>query len=253
MRVVIIGTGNVATVLGRKMLAAEHDIVQVCGRSALSAKELAVILNTDHTDRFDQVNRTADIYVIAVADTAIEEVAAALHLDKKLVVHTAGSISKEVLKKCSSNYGILYPVQSLRKEMTMLPEIPFMVDGNTAEDLTLISDFAKTFSGNVQIANDEQRLRLHVAAVIVSNFTNHLYALAEEYCKREQVDFTMLLPLIAAIANRLYEFSPRDVQTGPAIRGDEVTIQKHLELLQGHPALKKFYEMFSDSIRDTHH
>lgn len=249
MRIVIIGTGNVATILGKRFLAADHEIVQVCGRNLLHAEELADLLQAEASDNYMQPDATADLYVIAVSDAAIASVAASLRLNKKLVVHTAGSVSKDVLSVCSKNYGVLYPLQSLRNELNELPDIPFLVDGNTSDDLALITEFAGTLSNQVQQADDEHRLKLHVAAVIVSNFTNHLYALAKAYCLQEQVDFTLLLPLITAVADRLHDHEPAAVQTGPAVRNDEATIQKHLELLQLHPALKALYAGFTESIR----
>jgi predicted short-subunit dehydrogenase-like oxidoreductase (DUF2520 family) len=249
LRIVIIGTGNVATILGKRFLAADHEIVQVCGRNLLHAEELADVLQAAATTDLTQPDATADLYVIAVSDVAIATVAAGLRLDKKLVVHTAGSVSKDILSVCSKNYGVLYPLQSLRGELNELPDIPFLVDGNTNDDLALITEFAGTLSNQVQQAGDEQRLKLHVAAVIVSNFTNHLYALAKAYCLHEQLDFTLLLPLITAVAERLYDHEPAAVQTGPAVRNDQATIQKHLELLQQHPALKALYGSFTESIR----
>jgi predicted short-subunit dehydrogenase-like oxidoreductase (DUF2520 family) len=249
LRIVIIGTGNVASVLGRKFLAAEHEVIQVCGRNALLTAELADTLSATYTTNFQQPDKTGDLYVLAVSDAAIAGIAAGLRLDKKMVVHTAGSVSKDVLSTISKNYGVLYPVQSLRRELHILPDIPFLVDGNTEDDLALITDFACSLSNQVQHANDEQRLKLHVAAVMVSNFTNHLYALAQHYCSQEKVDFNMLLPLITAIADRLYQYAPADVQTGPAIRNDEATIQKHLQILQQHESLKSLYAMFTKSIQ----
>jgi len=249
LRIVIIGTGNVATILGKRFLAADHEIVQVCGRNLLHAEELADLVQATPSADVTQPDPTADLYVIAVSDAAIASVAADLKLDKKLVVHTAGSVSKDVLRVCSKNYGVLYPLQSLRSELNELPDIPFLVDGNTPDDLALITEFAGTLSNQVQPAGDEQRLKLHVAAVMVSNFTNHLYALAKAYCLREQLDFTLLLPLITSVADRLHDHEPAAVQTGPAVRNDEATIQKHLELLQQHPALKALYGSFTDSIR----
>src|SRR5687767_5841562 len=121
MKVVLIGTGNVATVLGKKMLAAEHDILQVYGRQALPAEILADILHATHTNDLATLNPGADIYIIAVSDAAIAPLAGQLQLHNKLVVHTAGAVSKEVLKPCTTNYGVLYPLQSLRSEMTVLP------------------------------------------------------------------------------------------------------------------------------------
>jgi predicted short-subunit dehydrogenase-like oxidoreductase (DUF2520 family) len=252
MRIVIIGTGNVATILGKRFLAADHEIVQVCGRDPLHAEELADALSASFTADLQQLNPHADLYVLAVSDTAVAAIASQLQLNNKLVVHTAGAVSKDVLSACSKNYGILYPLQSLRSELNEVPDIPFLVDGNTEDDLALITEFANSISNQVQQAGDEQRLKLHVAAVMVSNFTNHLYALAKAYCLHEHVDFNMLLPLISAVAERLHDYEPAAVQTGPAVRNDEATIHKHLALLQQHPALKTMYIMFTESIKKMH-
>lgn len=248
MRTVIIGSGNTATILAKKFLLSGHEVLQVLGRNQQSVSELAGVLKCPFTTDPGQADRSADIYVMAVADDAIAEVAGRLHLDKKLVVHTAGSVSKDVLQVCSLNYGILYPLQSLRKEIEAVPEIPFLVDGNTPDDLAVISEFAQTLSPMVRKADDEHRLKIHLAAVMVSNFTNHLYTLADQYCRQEDLDFDMLLPLIVAIAERVRHFDPATVQTGPAVRHDTRTIDKHLELLNDHPGLKAFYVLFTKSI-----
>lgn len=249
MRISLIGSGNVAAVLGRKCVQSGHEIVEVCGRNEPDVEVLANMLQAAVCTNFSKIRTDAECYIIAVSDAAIPVVADQVKLDKKLVVHTAGSVSKDVLNISSKNYGVLYPLQSLRKEMDVIPAIPILVDGNTADDRTLIYDIARSLSDQVQLANDEQRLKLHVAAVLVSNFTNHLYALAETYCKKEQVDFKLLLPLIVSIAERLHDFSAISVQTGPAIRNDEPTINRHLELLKDHPEVARFYKLFSESIQ----
>jgi predicted short-subunit dehydrogenase-like oxidoreductase (DUF2520 family) len=165
------------------------------------------------------------------------------------VVHTAAAVPAEVLKNVSRNYGVLYPLQTLRKEQTNIPPIPFLVDGNSPDDLALVQDFAASLSGNVLVAGDELRLRMHVAAVFASNFTNHLYVLAEDFCKKEQLDFSLLLPLINETAHRLHDLPPRQSQTGPAIRNDRITIEKHLEVLNAYPELKAMYEHLTASIQ----
>lgn len=248
MQTVIIGSGNAATVLGHRFIESGHEVLQVVGRNHEAVKALADRLKSGFTTDAAKLDKKADLYVLAIADDAIATVAASLHLDKKLVVHTAGSVSKDVLQPCSRNYGILYPLQSLRKEMDAVPEIPFLVDGNTPDDLAVISEFAATLSNNVQQATDEQRLKIHLAAVMVSNFTNHLYALSHQYCKKEKLDFNLLLPLISSIAERIRHFEPASVQTGPAVRHDTRTINKHLELLNDHPQLQSFYSLFTKSI-----
>lgn len=248
MQIVIIGSGNVASVLGRLCKQNGHQLLQVVSRNADHAKKLADELSCVYADYSGEVNSAAELYLVAVADTALFDLNNSFNLENKLIVHTAGSVSKDVLKNVSVNYGVLYPLQSLRKEMEYANDIPLLIDGNTEETITLIEDFAKTLSYNVNKANDEQRLKLHVAAVVVSNFTNHLYALAEDFCKKEQVDFTLLAPLIKETAERIQHASPADVQTGPAVRNDTFTIEKHLRILSDHPRLKYMYIKLTDSI-----
>jgi predicted short-subunit dehydrogenase-like oxidoreductase (DUF2520 family) len=252
MRVIIIGSGNVAHILGRACISAGHKVVQVYGRDLGRAMHVASITQSAYTDDLSKIDQSGDIYILAVTDTAVSEIAASLRLGRKMIVHTAGSIPIGVLHSVSTNYGVLYPVQSLRTEMTILPEIPFMVDGNTADNMALIYDFASSLSYNVHKASDEQRLKLHIAAVVVSNFSNHLYALSEEYCKKESISFRILMPLIEAIAQRVHEFSPAQVQTGPAVRHDRNTINKHIDLLKDHPALQELYIRFTKSIEEMY-
>ncbi len=249
MKVVIIGSGNVATILGRRILKAEHEIIQVISRNELHAKPLAAELGCDYATDLSKISLLADLYIIAVSDNAIEDIAHSISLSNKIMVHTAGSVSKNILQRTSKNYGVLYPLQSLRKETNINVKIPLLTDANTEETLTFITDFAKTISAEVQFADDYARLQLHIAAIIVNNFTNHLYTLTADFCKQQNVDFGLLLPLIKETADRLEHFRPAEMQTGPAIRRDERTIQTHLELLNGFHELKKIYQLFTESIQ----
>jgi len=250
MRVVIIGSGNTATVLGRLMLGARHEIIQVFSRREEHAVLLARQLKSGWCTDLEQLNGDADLYVVALSDSALSALGDRLSLPGKLIVHTAGSVSKDVLRPLSGNYGVLYPLQSLRKEIGDLPEIPFLVDGGNAEDLERITLFARTLSAQVRAADDLTRQKLHLTGVFINNFSNHLYTLAEDFCDKEKIDFTLLLPLIRETAGRLSTFSPRQVQTGPAVRGDWKTTEKHLELLDKYENIKELYELFTQQIRD---
>ena len=249
MKIVIIGSGNTATVLGRKIQASGHAILQVMGRNKSTTSELAAELQCTAATDPVSIDRGADLYIIAIADKSLPQVHEWLQLDKKMVVHTAASVSKDVLRNVSRNFGVLYPLQTFRKEQKYLPEIPFLVDGNTPDDLALIQDFADSLSSRVLVADDATRLKMHVAAVFVNNFTNHLYVLAEDFCRKEQMEFSLLLPLIGETARRLEELSPQASQTGPAMRNDGETIQRHLQVLSKYPALKKIYEQLTENIK----
>lgn len=248
MRVVIIGSGNVATVLGKKIYLAGHDIIQVVSRSTENANTLASLLNSNASSNILEISNYADIYLVAVSDTAIEHLASKLRLGDKLLVHTAGAVKKEVLKESTTNFGVLYPLQSLRKDIAKIPDIPVVVDANSTKAEEALFEFARDWAAGVFKCNDEQRLKLHLAAVVASNFTNYLYTLAEDFCKTEALQFEMLFPMIKEIAQRLEFASPRILQTGPAVRGDHETIRKHIELLEDHPSLKKIYSSMTESI-----
>ncbi len=250
MNIVILGTGNTATVLSRKLKNAGHRIVQVFGRDASAASKLAYELDTESTNYWSVVKKDADVYLIAVTDSAISDVARHLHVPGKVVAHTAGSVSKDILKKTSHHYGVFYPLQSLRKEREGSPDVPIFVDASDAVAKKKLESLAHSIAGEqVAEANDDTRLKLHIAAVIVGNFTNYLYVMAEDYCKKEEIDFKQLLPLIEETAERVKTVSPRQAQTGPALRHDIETIQKHLDLLQSHPQLKKMYEFMTEAIQ----
>ncbi|MBC7627569.1 Rossmann-like and DUF2520 domain-containing protein [Ferruginibacter sp.] len=252
MKVVIVGAGNVATVLGRLIKNNGHDILQIVSRTANNAAILAEELNCAFTDNSGVIDKSADLYLVALTDTAMGQLDDRYHLGDKLVIHTAGSVSKEVLKNITHHYGVLYPLQSLRKQnMELQQNIPLLIDANTEEGFTALKNFADTLSANVTTANDEQRLKLHVAAVLVSNFTNHLYAMAADYCSKEEVDFKLLQPLIEETALRLRHYPPIEMRTGPAIRKDIETLQKHLQLLAPYPAIYNMYLKITDSIMNS--
>jgi predicted short-subunit dehydrogenase-like oxidoreductase (DUF2520 family) len=252
MEVVIIGAGNVATVLGRRIKDYGHHIIQVVSRAGASAKILANELGCAFTDDSGEIDKSADVYLIAVTDTAMVQLEERYHLGDKLVLHTAGSVPKTVLKNITNNYGVLYPLQSLRKEkMDLKQDIPLLIDANTDAAFNTVQQFAETISSNVTHANDDQRLKLHVAAVLVSNFTNHLYALAADYCSKEGADFKLLLPLIEETALRLRHYTPNEMRTGPAVRKDIQTLQKHLQLLSPYPAIYNVYLKITDSIMNN--
>ena len=248
MKIVLIGSGNVATVLARLCQKNNHQVIQVMSRHNENAKILADELGCNYTNYDGVTDMTADIYIVAISDGVLFDLNKSFKLGNKLIVHTAGSVSMDVLKDISTNYGILYPLQSLRKELQSISEIPFLIDGNTNDAITLIGDFAKTISTLVEKVAEADRFKLHVAGVFVNNFTNHLYAVAEDFCSKENLDFKLLFPLIQSTAERIKEISPKDLQTGPAYRNDVFTLDKHLRILSAHPKLKYLYLKLTDSI-----
>jgi len=250
MNIVIIGTGNAATVLGKKFRKAGHRIIQVFGRDAAAASKLAYQFDTESTNYWSVIRKDADFYLIAVADEAINDVVKHVHVPGKVVAHTAGAVKKDILKNMSHHYGVFYPLQSLRKDANELPDTPIFIDASDEVAKKKLEQLAQSISNEqVGVVNDDERGKMHIAAVFVNNFTNHLYKLAEDYCKKEGIDFKQLIPLIEETAGRLKTISPSKTQTGPAIRNDEPTIQQHLSMLEKYPQLRKIYEVMTESIQ----
>jgi predicted short-subunit dehydrogenase-like oxidoreductase (DUF2520 family) len=247
MNITIIGSGNVATVIAKLAFASRHSIVNIAARNEAQGNFLAKEVHATYCS-IDKLNPAVDIIIIAVADNAIANMAMQIMPSKAIVVHTAGSVSMQVLGHKFENYGVMYPLQSLRKEMDIIPEIPLLLETNNAKTHNVLETFCKTLSKTVSPITEDQRLHLHTAAVMVNNFTNYLYASAYQLCEANKINFDLLQPLIQETANRIAHKSPMEMQTGPAKRNDVETIDKHLILLEKYPEMQKMYKFISDRI-----
>lgn len=251
--IVLIGAGNMATVLGTALQQAGVPILQVYNRTLAKAAQLAQQLSCSYTDQLAQLNTQADLYILCVSDHAIGKVAAELaflNQEAPCLVHTSGATPGLTLQAYFDRFGVLYPLQSLSKEQTIdLTTVPFCVDANTESDVLQLEQLATRLSSKVFHINDEQRSLLHVAAVFVNNFSNHLYHLMDQWLAEEQIPFELLQPLILGGAQKIQSLTPKLAQTGPAIRGDTNTIQRHLQILaERRPDLLRLYRQFTQSI-----
>ncbi|WP_336513931.1 Rossmann-like and DUF2520 domain-containing protein [Pollutibacter soli] len=249
MDIVIIGSGNVAIVFIRLISRTNHRLRAVVCRNPDSLSGVTLPTGLLVRDFGDDIV-PADLYIAALSDQFLPELKDHIRLHQGIIVHTAGSVSKEVLKTILPRYGVIYPLQSLRKELDFVPEIPLLVDGSDPLVLDTVRFFAREISEQVTIAGDEIRSRYHLAAVSSANFINYLLILVYDYCEKEKLDADMLLPLLKETINRLEHVSPAEVQTGPAIRNDSDTISRHLDSLKHYPRLKKLYEHFTELISE---
>lgn len=249
MDVILVGNGNVATVLGRLLVQHGHGIKAVAARNEAAAGELAAELNSAACPLAGVEAIKAQVVLIALSDTALGTPLSISHADA-VVAHTAGSVSMDVLKNYSPHTGVFYPLQSLNKNNRHLPTVPLLIQGSSAHAQNVLLQLAHSVSPVVAEANDEARMQYHVGAVLVSNFTNYLYKTAEAFCVANGISFAALQPLIEETALRLRVHKPAAVQTGPAVRNDQVTIQKHLSLLQHNQELAGLYEYLSRKIAE---
>ncbi len=248
MNISIIGSGNIASIFAKLILQNNHTIIQIIARNKEEGGKLANAANASFIDFSGVVNPNVDLIIVCLADSSLPIALDFLQIGNTPIVHTAGSISMNVLQKNSTNYGVLYPLQTVRKEMARIPPIPFLIEASSENLFKFLEHFAKTLSDCVTYMEESKRLRIHAAAVIVNNFTNYLYGVAETFCLEESIDFSLLKPLILETAQKIQSASPHDVQTGPAMRCDIGTIDKHLRLLNNHPKLKVLYTRLTDGI-----
>lgn len=253
MDIVIIGAGNVAHCFGHLMKLHGHHVTQVIGRRKENARELAELLGGEYTTELIDINMEADVYLLAVNDSVIPELNDQLRLGRRIVVHTAGAVPMEAISRMSMNIGVIYPLQSIRKEIKSYPSIPLILEGSNDEVLKRLHALAQSISPVTATMNSAQRLQMHLAAVFCNNFTNHLIALAKFYCEQQGRDFSLLGPIIRETFQRLDKFPPESVQTGPAIRHDEQTMALHQAILAQYPSMQQIYPMLSESIYQFHH
>ena len=251
MRIVFLGAGRVATNLSMALRKSGHEIVQVYSRTSESAEELAHKTVAEPIIDLNRVIADADIYFLAVTDEAIQEVLSGFPHKNVFMVHTAGSVSMDVLKDNTSDYGVFYPLQTFTKEwVSDFTDIPVCIEANSDKNLNVLGNIAEELSNNVYYIDSMQRLYIHVAAVFACNFTNFMFTSAEGILQNHDISFNILKPLIRETIDKALVHSPSKSQTGPAIRGDKQTIEKHLDLLSHSRKLQNLYRFVSDSIME---
>ena len=246
IKVVLIGSGNVAQHLIQVFLQAkEVALVQAVARNP---RPLAALLPMDKITNDYQKITEADVYIIAVSDDAIAEVAAQLPFNNRLVVHTSGSSDISVLQD-NNKKGVFYPLQTFTKGKAIdFAEIPICIEVQHEEDYQLLEKLGHSISQKVVSITSEQRKSLHVAAVFVCNFVNHMYHMGHEICEKNDIPFEVLHPLIQETAHKIMTLSPEEAQTGPAVRHDSKTIEKHLDFIEN-TEYKTIYQLLTQSIQ----
>ncbi|WP_083261159.1 Rossmann-like and DUF2520 domain-containing protein [Crocinitomix algicola] len=247
IRVNIIGAGNVATHLSKALFAGGVDIVSIFSRDFINARVLSRQFGAKAVDNIQDVERNVDLNIITVKDDAIASVKN--HLPKSVpVVHSSGSASIHLLEGFN-DYGVLYPLQTFSKQRALdIASIPFLIEGNSIEFEQWIINFTEDYlSENAHRANTKKRGEIHLAAVFACNFTTQLLDESDSLLKSSGLDISLLHPLIKETLEKALELGPREAMTGPAKRGDNATIEKHLNQLQDEE-LKTIYQLLSSRI-----
>ena len=247
----IIGAGNVAFHLARALVENTVQVKQIYNRTLSKAEKIAEANHIKFTDKISELEKS-DLFIIAASDSAIAELSLHIPFDDVMVVHTSGSMPMNVLKG-DYQKGVFYPLQTFSKGKPLeYDEIPIFVEAENPENQKKLYDLAYRLSNQVEIIDSAQRAKLHLAAVWVCNFVNHMYYIGEKITQEANLPFDHLKPLIEETAKKIVDLSPYQAQTGPAKRDDRIVMEKHLNLLQ-EQKLKDIYQNISKSISETYH
>lgn len=251
MNVVFIGAGRLATHLAIELYKHSFNILQIYSRTDNSAMALAEKVNAKSTSNIKELKKDADTYIFSIKDSVLPQLLTEIPSNNGLWVHTSGSIPLDIFKEYNNRGGVLYPFQTFSKDRNLnFSIIPLFLEANNEYDLKLLFKIAEQISTKVYSLSSEKRQYLHLTGVFACNFVNHMYSVSHDILEKEGIPFETILPLIDETAAKIHSLSPKEAQTGPAIRYDENIINKHLELIKD-PNLKEIYSLISKNIYKT--
>jgi predicted short-subunit dehydrogenase-like oxidoreductase (DUF2520 family) len=244
-----IGAGKLAGALCMELYNAGHHINKIISETGKSASVLAQKCNCSWSTKL-KIPEQTNILIVAVPDHKLEDV---LHKvicrDDIGIAHTAGSFGLEVFNKKFKNTGVIYPLQTFSENIKVdFSEIPFFIEASDPHFGSILDSLAKQISKSVYFTDTASRRMLHLAAVFVCNFTNFMLAEGKEIAIRAGFSFEELVPLLNETIRKAVEIGPENAQTGPALRNDMNTIEKHMELLSFSPELRNVYREISNLI-----
>lgn len=255
-RIVIIGSGSVATMIGQALYDSGHEILEVVSRNPQNAKVLGEKVQAKRIlSDFSKVTAYASLYIIAVSDDAITHVVDQMPSVNGVVVHTSGTVGSQSLSAKFESWGVLYPLQTFTPGRNLdFNKIPFLITSDSEKSNELLVDIAASMGSSAYPLEDDARAHVHVAAVMINNFTNHLLVLASDYIKQHHLSSQLFYSLVLETVHKAIDLGSENSQTGPAKRGDTNTIEKHLELIRSsnNSTLLSLYQIFTQSIMEKY-
>jgi len=253
--IAIIGAGNVAWHLAPALEDAGHTVTEVYARTLKSAEKVTErVYEAIPKDNLDFSESKAELFIVAVSDSAIPEVSDEIILpDGAILIHTSGSVDLDVLNFSSASFtGVFYPLQSFTiGKKVAWDELPILVESEDEETLQKLKKLAKSLTHQIYTVRSKDRKGLHVAAVFASNFSNHMIRIAEEIMRRQGLDFEMLKPLIIETISKSLQIGAKNAQTGPAIREDYETLEDQHQFLNYNMQFAEIYRLVSQDIIDS--
>jgi len=248
INIIILGAGKVATHIGQALLSKGCNIQQVYNRTETKGIVLASALNSIYINDIKYLRTDADIYILALRDDVLMDLITTMPLVSGIVCHTSGKTPMSIFERFA-NHGVFYPFQTFSENKAVdFTTIPIMIEANTEDNLAYLRQLAAQLTTKVLMVNSHDRLKYHLAAIYINNFSNHLYMLAFRYVQKNNLDTALLHPLMLETAEKAIAISPAKAQTGPAQRSDMDTIARHLQLLQDDEQMHRIYQILTESI-----
>lgn len=249
--VVLIGAGNLATSLAIALHNRGIPVTQVYSRTIERAKSLAKMVRAEPINSVEHILTNASIYIVALPDDVIAQVAVSLPKINGIVVHTSGSTPVSVFEGIDAKgYGVFYPFQTFsRTRVIPFDNIPICLEASDKVTFKHLEHLAKNLSSIVVPMDSDQRKWLHLSGVFACNFTNHMLALAYRLTAEHQISFDVVKPLVEETVRKAFEGNPALFQTGPAIRNDKQTMERHVQMLSV-IGLADLYKELSLSIQN---
>lgn len=250
LSVSLVGTGNVAHHLARAFHRAGVNLAEIAGRNAPAVHALADQVNAAPQLTIPEM-KPVDAVILCISDDAIPEVSGLLPSDQ-FRAHTSGSVAMDKLGAPRS--GVFYPLQTFSRDVAVdFAQVPILLETSAPNDYHTLESLAESLTGRIHAVHSEQRQAVHLSAVLVSNFTNHLYRLAEEHLRQDGLHLDILRPLILETARKVQAVPPAEAQTGPARRGDLGVMNAHLQRLANDADMHHLYAFMSDLISKAYH
>lgn len=253
MNVKIIGTGNMAWFVALRLFQAGHRIHTIYGRDRTRTLHLANRVKARAETEIKDLEES-DLCFLAVSDSAIEELAANLAFQNTLLVHHSGTVPLNTLAPCSPHRGVLWPMLSIHPDsLPQEEEFPIAWEASNPESAETLKSLVADLGGTPWESSGSQRASLHLSAVLSQNFLAYMLAEARQFCVDRNLPFSLLSALVRQTVDQA--FSPSGLEgkiTGPAIRRDQITLERHRKMLHDHPRLAKLYDQITESIQEAH-
>ena len=248
-RISFIGAGKVSGTLCRQMFLSGCRIQKITSRTEEKGRALAESCNAAWSPGLDFTG-SEDLIIAALPDDKLSDVLSMISCgDNTVVAHTAGSLGLEVFPPHLKHTGVLYPLQTFSETRNIsFRDLPVFIEASDSVSSALLTDISESIGGKVYFADTERRRLIHIAAVFVCNFTNHMYTAGKLINSKAGFPYEVLKPLIAETFLKAGEYGPENSQTGPAYRNDKGTIKKHIDLLSFSPELQAVYKEVTNSI-----